>query len=41
MTVMLENGGNFENGMPISDYQIHVVLDQIPYDWKTKSNIQE
>ena len=32
MTVMLENGGNFENGMPIPDYQIHLVLDQIPYD---------
>ena len=32
MTMMLENGGNFENGMPIPDYQIHHVLDQIPYD---------
>ena len=41
MTVMLENGGNFENGMPIPDYQIHLVLDQIPYDWRTKRNIQE
>ena len=38
---MLENGGNFENGIPIPDYQIHLVLDQIPYDLKTKSNIQE
>ena len=41
MTVMLENGGNFENGIPITDYQIHQALDQIPYDLKNKSNIQE
>ena len=41
MTVMLEDGGNFENGMPIPDYQINLVLDQVPYDWRTKSNIQE
>ena len=38
MTVMLENGVKFENGMPIPDCQIHLVL---PYDWSTKSNIQE
>ena len=38
---MLENSGNFENGIPIPDDQIHLVLDQIPYDLKTKSNIQE
>ena len=38
---MLENGGNFENIIPIPDYQIHLVLDQIPYDIKSKSNIQE
>ena len=31
MTVMLENGGNFENGTPIPYYQIHLVLDQIPW----------
>ena len=41
MTVMLENGGNFENGMPMADDQIHLVFDQIPYDWRTKSNIKE
>ena len=41
MTVMLENGGNFENGMPIPDYRIYLVLNQIPYEWRTKSNIQE
>ena len=35
MTVMLENGANFENGIPIPDYQGHLVLDQIPYDLKT------
>ena len=29
--VMLENGGHFENGIPIPDYQIHLVSDQIPY----------
>ena len=39
--MMLENGGNFENGIPIPDYQIHLVLDKLPYDLKTKSNIQE
>ena len=38
---MLKNGGNCENGIPIPDYQIHLVFDQIPYDLKTKSNIQE
>ena len=38
---MLENGGNFENGIPIPDYRIPLVLDKIPYDLKTKSNIQE
>ena len=37
MTVMLENGGNFENGTPNPDYQIHLVLDQIPYDLQTKT----
>ena len=26
MAVMLEYGGNFENGIPIPDYQIHLVL---------------
>ena len=26
---MLENGGNFENNIPIPDYQIHLVLDRI------------
>ena len=26
MTVMLENGGNFENGMPILSYQIYLYL---------------
>ena len=36
-----KNGGNFENGIPIPHYQIHLVRDQIPYDLKTKSNIQE
>ena len=41
MTVMLENGCNFENGIPIPDYQTHLVFDQIPYDLKTKSSIQE
>ena len=41
MTVMLKNGGNFENGIPIPDYQIHLVFDQIPHDLKAKSNIQE
>ena len=41
MTAMLKNGGNFENGIPVPDYQIHLVFDQIPYDLKTKSNIQE
>ena len=41
MTVILEKGGNFENSIPIPNYQIHLVLDQIPYDLKTKSNIQE
>ena len=40
MTVLLENDGNFENGIPIPDYQIHLVFDQIPYDFKTKSNIR-
>ena len=39
MTVMLENGGNFENRIPIPNYEIHLVLDEIPYDLKTKSNI--
>ena len=34
MRVLLENGGNFENGIPISDYQIHLIFDQIPYDLK-------
>ena len=39
---MLENGSHFENGIPVPDYQIHLfVLDQIPYDLKTKANIQE
>ena len=38
---MLENGGNFENDIHIPDYQIHLVLDQISYDLKNKSNIQE
>ena len=43
MTVMLENDRNFENGIPIQDYQIYqiLVLDQIPYDLKIKSNFQE
>ena len=31
----------FENGIPIPDFQIHLVLDQFPNDLKTKSNIQE
>ena len=35
MTVMLENGANFGNGIPIQDYQSHLVLDQIPYDLET------
>ena len=38
---MLENGGNFENDIPIPDYRIHPVLDRISYDIKNKSNIQE
>ena len=38
---MMENGGHFENGIPIPDYQVHLVLDQIPHDLKTKSNLQE
>ena len=38
---MLENGGNFENDILITDYQIHLVLDRISYDLKNKSNIQE
>ena len=38
---MLGNGGNSENDIPIPDYQIHLVLDRIPYDLKTKSNIEE
>ena len=37
---MLENGGNSENDIPIPD-QINIVLDQIPYDLKTESNIEE
>ena len=41
MTVMVENGGHFENGIPIPDYQVHLVLDQFPYDLRTKSNLQE
>ena len=32
---------NLENGIPIPDYQIHFVLDRIPYDLKTRSNILE
>ena len=32
---------HFENSIPCPDYQIHLVLDQFPYDLKTKSNIQE
>ena len=35
MTLMLQNGANFENGIPIPDYQSHLVLDQILYDLKT------
>ena len=31
----------FENDTAIPDYQIHLVLDRIPCDLKTKSNIQE
>ena len=38
---MLQNGGHFENGIPIPDYQIHLILDKIPYDSKTKINLQE
>ena len=38
---MLENGGNFENDIPIPDYRIHLVLDRISYDLNDKSNIQE
>ena len=38
---MLENGNHFENGILVPDYEIHLVLDQIPYDLKTKTNIQE
>ena len=38
---MFYNSGNFEIDIPIPDYQIHLVLDRIPYDLKTKSNIQE
>ena len=38
---MLENGGNFENDIPIPDYRIHLVLDRISNDLKIKSNIQE
>ena len=34
---MLENGDNFENGIPIPDDQIHLVLDQIPYDLRIKA----
>ena len=41
MTVNLENSGNFDNGIHIPDYQIRLVFDQIPYDLKTKSSIQE
>ena len=41
MTVMLENGGNFENGTPNPDYQIPLELDEMPYDLQTKSNIQD
>ena len=41
MTVMSENGGNFENGIPIPDYQIDLVLDPMPYALKIKSIIQE
>ena len=41
MTVMSENGGNFENDIPIPHYQIDLVFDQMPYDLKIKSNIQE
>ena len=40
MAVMLRNGGNFENGIPIPDYQIYLVLDQLLYRLKTKSKIQ-
>ena len=36
---MLENGGNFENGIPCPDYQIHLVFDQISYDLETESSI--
>ena len=32
MTVILENGSNFKNGIPIPDYQIHLLFYQIPYD---------
>ena len=35
------NGGNFENDIPIPDYQIDLVFDQMPYDLKMKSNNQE
>ena len=38
---MLENGGNFENRIPIPNYRIRLVFDKILYDLKTKSNIQE
>ena len=38
---MLENGGNFENDIPIPDYRIHLALDIISYDLQNKSNIQE
>ena len=31
----------FWNGIPIPDYQIYLVLDQIPKDLKTKRYIQE
>ena len=31
----------FENGIPIPDYQVHFVLDQIPHNLKTKNNIQQ
>ena len=33
---MLENGGNFENDIPIPDYRIHLVLDRISYEWSWK-----
>ena len=30
--IIVEKSGHFENGIPIPDYKIHLVLDQILYN---------